>query len=164
MTIPLFDRDDRDDRDSWCTPPCIVDRLVRLWPHGIGLDPCSNERAIVPARVRLDIQDDGLDFDWSAHAPVYVNPPYSESGPWLRKLVASRCEGVACILCDPSVSWWRDVWEADAICFPSRRIQFLAPPGVAASSFNRPVALPYFGKRVAAFASAFATLGKVVAL
>lgn len=40
----------------------------------------------------------------------------------------------------------------DVICFPSRRIQFLAPPGVAASSFNRPIALPYWGHVFAVWA------------
>jgi DNA N-6-adenine-methyltransferase (Dam) len=167
MTLPLFDRDGDSwgDRDSWCTPPAIIDRLLQLWPEGIDLDPCSNVHSIVPARLRFDASADGLDVEWDSHSTVYVNPPYSDSSVWMRKFAALRAaEAVGCVLCDPSVSWWRHVWSCDAVCFPYRRMQFLAPPGVAASSFNRPVALPYRGRRPGAFAEAFGSLGKVVTL
>ncbi len=168
MTLALFDREaiDVDDanRDSWCTPQEIVDALLRLWSGGIDLDPCSNSRSIVPARTRWDVADDGLSKPW--FGTVYVNPGFSRGLPeaFFSRCWAPPCEAiVGCCLSDPSVAWFgRHVWRADAVCFPNHRVDFIAPPSVAASSFDRPIALPYWGPHSTEFESAFSPLGKVV--
>ncbi len=169
MTLPMFDRStiDVDDgnRDSWCTPREVVDALLRMWPDGPDLDPCSNSRSIVPAKMRWDIGDDGLAREWFGN--VYVNPPFSRGGA---EAFFSRCRVppcyavVGCCICDPSVGWFKHVWRADAVCFPDHRVGFVPPPGVTDPGFNRPVALPYWGPHDDDFAAAFRELGRVVFL
>jgi len=172
VTLALFDEEhiEVDDRDSWCTPQEIVDAVLRLWPGGIDLDPCSNARSLVPARKRYTVAQciEPEDQEWSGR--VYCNPPFSDTGPWAKRMAAHEGGVVGCLLCDPSVSWWKDVWTADAICFPDHRIKFSPPPGVVEAamqtrrswSFDRPIALPYWGVRPDLFRSAFSPLGRVI--
>jgi hypothetical protein len=170
MTLPLFERSaievDDANRDSWCTPLEVVEALLRLWPGGIDLDPCSNSRSIVPARTRWDIADDGLARPWFGH--VYCNPGYSRgvTAAFFDRCRVPPCEDVVgCCLCDPSVGWWsQHVWRADAVCFPDHRVDFIPPPDVKADGFNRAVALPYWGTEIDAFKETFAPLGRVVLL
>lgn len=173
MNAPLVARV----RGSWCTPREIVDPLMSFTDGApVGLDPCSNERSIVPA-TRVYTLADGLEPSeqhWGSDS-VYCNPDFADTSPWMRKIVGHAGWAIACVLCDPSVSWWEHVWKADAICFPKRRIAFDPPPGVKRSTFPRPIALPFFaganahswdladGLRVA-FEHAFRRLGKVVML
>jgi phage N-6-adenine-methyltransferase len=168
MTLALFDSADivvDEDRDTWCTPQEIVDALLRLWPKGPDLDPCANDRSIVPCRRRYTIADclDPEAQEWRVNERVYCNPPFSNTGPWARKLAAIEClEAVACVLCDPSVGWWREIWTADAVGFPDHRLRYIPPPGVKVSGNDRPSALPYWGAQAHAFKAAFEPLGKVV--
>lgn len=137
MTIPLFDARDIvvDDRDTWCTPAEIVDALLRLWPDGPDLDPCTNERALVPCRRRYTLADciDVGDQEWRGDERVYCNPPFSNTAPWAARMAAHTGGVVGCVLCDPSVSWWREIWTADLVCFPDHRVKF-----------DRPIALPFW--------------------
>lgn len=170
----LFNADDVivEDRDTWCTPQEIVDALLRLWPRGPDLDPCTNARSVVPYRRRYTAADriDVTEQTWTGH--VYCNPPFSDTGPWARKMSMHGDGVVGCVLADPSVSWWRDIWTADAICFPDHRVKFIPPPGVKPSSFSRPIALPFWTSdsdasedhQLGAFDIAFSPLGKVVHL
>src|SRR5690606_1116683 len=50
--------------DDLCTPRYVLDLVERVGE--IGLDPCSNRWSIVPARVKLDIDEgrDGLSTAW----------------------------------------------------------------------------------------------------
>ena len=162
-----------EDRDSWCTPQSIVDALLRFWPDGPDLDPCANERSIVPCHRRFTIADciEPQHQEWESFR-VYCNPPFSNTAPWAKKLSEHNGAAIACVLADPSVSWWRDIWSADAICFPDHRVKFLPPPGVKPSSFSRPIALPMWASatdhsrevQLHAFEWAFGPLGKVVHL
>lgn len=86
------------------TPQCIVDGLLRLWPNGIDLDPCSGPDSIVPAEGMYDgIGDsDGLGDTWdhSQIKTVYVNCPFKDLKKWLAKAAAeSRCGLEIVMLC-----------------------------------------------------------------
>jgi hypothetical protein len=76
-----------------------------LWPHiqkaiagdqRIALDPCADPARSFPARHHITAAEDCLTTDWSlllaeneAAAPrtAYMNPPYSDSEPFLRRWV-----------------------------------------------------------------------------
>ncbi len=188
MTLALFDPavvelGAEADRDTWTSPAEIVGALLRFTGgEPVDLDPCSNERSIVPARVRWT-RADATTADpirvWVG--TVYVNWPFSTPEPWARACAeeAARCRWiVGCGICDPSVGWWRHVWRAAAICFPDHRVQFGCPPGARESSNSHPIALPLWlppardwhhnGRERAAdldaFEAAFSPLGKVVRL
>jgi hypothetical protein len=154
-------------RDTWCTPEIIVRALLRLWPNGADLDPCSNARSIVPARMRWELEDGVLPLasNWASYFRVYCNCPYSSAHPWVAAMRGhglSTGEVVGCLRSDPSVAWFADVWSADRILFPDFRVQFEPPPGVKVSGNTGPNALPYWGPEPDRFAWAFRELGKVV--
>ena len=70
--------------DEWVTPPEIVRTLeVEFGPF--ELDACARpENAKAPQfYVKTD---DGLSLPWKGR--TWLNPPYSNPGPWLRKAVA----------------------------------------------------------------------------
>lgn len=119
--------------DSWTTPAEVFEPLVDA--YGVpALDPCWAPGAVRAQRVcSLDgsrpqwgdppraadlVGTDGLAVDWLEAARgggeddvdwIFLNPPYSNPGPWLERLVRSGCPGVALIKGDPSTKWW-DKW------------------------------------------------------
>lgn len=152
-------------RDTWTTPEIIVRSLLRLWPNGADLDPCSNERSIVPAAQRIALPQDGLEHRGSWRGRVFVNPPYSHPHPWVDACDEHGRAGgevVALLRCDPSVAWFKRVWGADVLCFPNFRVQFDPPPGVKVSGNTGPNVLAYWGPEPARFEWAFRSLGKAV--
>lgn len=163
VTIP-------EDRDAWTTPIEIVQLVWRVFE--VDLDPCSNRFSKVNARTSWTISDDGLAQDWNVcrRPCIYMNPPFSAPGPWMRMLRAmaesNGANAIACVKSDTSTTWFRDCWSARAICFPWRRVKFDPPPSVKASTPNFPVAFPCWGDDgvVARFTEVFAELGKVVPL
>lgn len=176
MTLPMFAAEDitatAEDRDCWCTPAYIVDAVHGAFDgEGVDLDPCSNRYSAVRAREAWTRSHDGLSRDWSRFRTVYCNPPYSDPGPWMDLCAVHpehgrKHEVIACIKSDTSTAWWhRSIWpKASAICFPTRRVEFVPPPGVTASTPNFAVALPYWGRRPERFVDAFTPIGKVVVL
>lgn len=111
--LPLFGRElwtpfkSSSRHDSWCTPQWLIDLILRFWPDGIDVDPCSNDCSLVPARVRYDCSSperDGLTQSWRGDvgperdARVYANPPYSVVKPWYERaaMQALGRDGLRC--------------------------------------------------------------------
>ena len=85
----------RSKNDDWSTPNWL---LELIFPDGIYYDP----NPLNPLGLR--------DFDgmgpWPADRPVFLNPPYSDPAPWLRRAAEHRGPVVCLVRCDPSASWW----------------------------------------------------------
>lgn len=121
----------RPDRDSWCTPRWITEAIGE-W----DLDPCGNARSHVRAARTLLLADrgeDGLALAPELVTPalrVFVNPPYSDVGPWVDAYGAARF----CFLLkfDPSTRWFaRLIDRTGLVLFPrGTRVEFEPPPGV----------------------------------
>lgn len=184
MTIPLFTADVVDlgaepDRDTWTSPPEVVGALMRFTNgEPVDLDPCSNDRSIVPAKTRWT-RDDAPTADpirpWLG--TVYCNWPFSTPEPWSRACEEEATHGgalwvIGCGICDTSTKWFQHCWRAVAICFPDHRIQYGRPPGADESSNDKPSMLPLWCSRshplraewLLKFQDAFSSLGKVVLL
>lgn len=87
--------------DEWRTPTSFLD-FFSEWD-----DPCQFG------------QTDGLTREWQD--PTYVNPPYSDPLPWVRKALSEAKAGkrVAMLLKhDSSTEWWRLLHEGDAFFLP----------------------------------------------
>jgi len=141
-------------RDSWCTPQWLA-RLI----GEVDLDPCSNERSHIDAKLTCvyELDDNGLLDDLDAPgwfscagsliaAPgawrVYVNPPYSRGQVlrWVRHYKHTRF--IFLLRWDPSTEWFSELIGATThVWFPDRRINFEPPPGVKSSSNPFPHAL-----------------------
>lgn len=111
--------------DDWCTPKWLCELLG--W---FDLDPCSNERSHVNAldTCRLDhpneARRDGLAFDWAA-CLTFVNPPYSNVGPWAAKLAAHRGPWCTLLKLDPTTKWWATLMSASPTFAPfKKRLKF----------------------------------------
>ncbi len=117
------------DRDTWCTPRWIAD-AVGAW----DLDPCSNDRSVIcaAATFRLDRGQNGLALSRfvNRRSRVWINPPYSDVGPWVRGYAHTRF----CFLVkfDPSTAWCGAlIARTELVLFPkSTRVAFDPPPGV----------------------------------
>ena len=110
--------------DLWATPQEVLNRLYPVVGGAFCLDPCSARRGRgrVDARVHLDLDDDGLTFEWPGKA-VYLNPPYGRHiGAWtskaLQEVEAGRAGMVVGLLpARTDTRWWHgsvagraDVW------------------------------------------------------
>lgn len=149
------------DRNAWCTPA----DLTALLPLA-DLDPCSNARSTVRAARTCQPErgEDGLLENWSG--VVYVNPPYGRGQVirWAYKLLESPDVVAAAFLvnADPSTAWWSLLTTRlpVALLFCDR-IQFEAPPGVDASTNNKPQALLMDGPFLARCSPDLLALGDV---
>lgn len=81
--------------DDWSTPKWL---LELLFPDGFYFDPCP----INPDGLR---RSDGMGA-WPSDRPVFLNPPYSDPAPWLKRASEHPGPMVCLVRCDPSASWW----------------------------------------------------------
>lgn len=108
--------------DSWCTPSWLAEAL-----GSFAIDPCSNDRSHIQAKCTFTgagDHDDGLTCPWG-RASVFCNPPYSDVGPWARKLAAHPGPWCALVKLDPTTKWWATLMSAMPTVAPFRkRIKF----------------------------------------
>lgn len=115
--------------DEWCTPKWLCDLLGPF-----DMDPCWNTRSHVDARLacvvdpnhaatRANVFTDGLQRAWIGS--VFVNPPYSDVGPWAAKLAAHDGPWCALLKLDPTTKWWATLMPASPTFAPfKKRIKF----------------------------------------
>jgi hypothetical protein len=124
--------------DNWFTPAHIL-TAVEAALGSIDLDPCCHPSA--PAYLRasraycLSHGEDGLAAPWDAQT-VFVNPPYSDVGPWLERCRIATTKGARCVALVPTRpetrAWRRSVFLADSgawIVQQTGRIRFLGSDG-----------------------------------
>ncbi len=114
---------DRLESDEWYTPPYI---FTALQMH-FDLDPCSPSGGLpwLPAKRHFTLEDDGLAQLWDPRWLVWLNPPYSDPLPWVRKM-ADHGNGIALLPLDPTTSWAQIVFDtADTICLLRDRVTFV---------------------------------------
>jgi hypothetical protein len=89
--------------NEWYTPRWIFDAAGLIFDLDVCA-PVAPEFRTCPARRYLTILDDGLAAPWDGL--VWMNPPYSNSGPWVDRFV-KHDEGLA--LVPAANSPWRGV-------------------------------------------------------
>lgn len=112
--------------DQWATPPALIAELEQEF-GAFDLDPCCRrETAKAPAWADKEIN--GLDKPWFGR--VFLNPPYSDPGPWLEKACSEVESGraalvVALIPC-ATETWWfhKFVWNRSELRFIRGRVRF----------------------------------------
>lgn len=126
--------------DDWATPPEEVAR----WAEQFGpfdLDPCCRpETAKAPCF--YTVADDGLALSWFGR--VWLNPPYSNPGPWLKKakeeVATGNCELVTALIpAATDTAWFHDhVLHNATLHFRRGRIRFLGWMGTPIGSPKSP--------------------------
>jgi hypothetical protein len=158
--------------DGWCSPPEIAGPLADHFAGPVDVDPCSNERSIIQARMSL--RSGGLVLPWRLEKPVdrtgYQNDPYSKSEAWTHKMVAELAAGnvrehVRLCMMSTSTAWWSDMCllpKRNPRVLALKRIAFLDPDAATAGEKRMGCrfepALVYFGPRAARFTRTFAHL------
>lgn len=99
------------DVDERATPPelfAVLDRRFRF----------TVDAAALPYNAKLPRfwtpEDDGLEQDWSGER-VWINPPFSDLEPWVRKAVRSSAIAELIVMLMPAnrteLGWWQELIE-----------------------------------------------------
>lgn len=117
--------------DACYTPQYILEAAERILGGPIETDPCwSLESLVRPTRYGWTIRDRGETQPW--YGRTFVNPPYSDPGPFMQRAAAHDAPTVALVKLDPSTAWWKDNissrWEdmehGMGICLLDHRVKF----------------------------------------
>lgn len=96
--------------DSYATPNWLMGVFEDFF------DPCP---------FNPNFKEDGLKMDWKRK--TYVNPPYSNPLPWIKKAIEEKNNGkliVMLLKSDTSTEVFRLCHEFGEVCFFARRIKF----------------------------------------
>ena len=128
--------------DLWATPQAIYKAL------DIEFDFCADMAASDDNHKHVNYwkeSENSLSFPWSNHIEpgeyVWVNPPYSDIGPWVDQAIEAQADGVGSVMlvmADPSVKWFaKAAQHATEIRFVTNgRIAFLEN-GIPKSGNNK---------------------------
>jgi DNA N-6-adenine-methyltransferase (Dam) len=147
------------DTDTWLTPPALLERLAPF-----DTDPCASvDQPWRTATVQYTAEDNGLVRPWSGL--VWVNPPFADPDPWIRKLARHPAGGIALLhACTETELWHAEVWpRISAAMFLAGRVHFHDAAGRRArGNSGRPVALLAYGPLALARLRAADDLGQLV--
>lgn len=135
--------------DEWSTPQGLYDSLNAVWDF--TLDACATAENAKCDRFYTREQD-GLLQDWSGER-VWMNPPYSKIGLWMRKAWQEGQKPNTVVVCliparTDTKYWWdyvMTVWP-HGIQFIKGRLKF----GGMKNSAPFPSVIVMFGGRTAA--------------
>ena len=165
--LPVSQRSDYES-DEWYTPQEYIDAAKAVM-GGIDLDPASSELAqtVVKADVYLTRFDNGLGQTRWLHQRIWLNPPYSNPGPWIEKLVREHQAGPFCteaiVLVNNATetSWFQMLLERFPVCLPARRIAFWRHDHANVGA-RQGQAFFYLGPNVQRFQEVFSQFGPIL--
>ncbi len=169
VTAPVTAAPEKGDKtsDRWGTPPHILD-AARAVLGAFDLDPATEERAnenVQAERIYTEA-DNGLEQEWAGK--VWLNPPYSDPGPWMRKAQAEHAakrvsDVIGIVPASTDVGWFGDVMWESSLCFLTGRPAFF---DLIANEYRGAgrgaVVVFYIGERRETFAKHFDPLGQIV--
>lgn len=117
------------DSDEWATPQVLVNWLNQTFTF--TLDAASTHENAKCER-HFTIEDDGLSQSWAGER-VWLNPPYSQISPWMKKAYESARDDRSTVVClvaaRTDTRWWQD-WvkgKANEVEFLAGRVTFSRP-------------------------------------
>ena len=136
------------DSDQWFTPQVLVDALARRLDLTFTLDPAATAES-AKAPTFFTAADDGLAHDWTVAAgdgAVWLNPPYSNPGPWVAKAARTASRGtpvVALLRASTDTTWWHDhvMTRATGVTLLRGRVRYVRPGGKTPGPANHASAL-----------------------
>ena len=163
FTLTQESKKDNKKSDRWYTPLHIVDLVVRVLGK-IDLDPCADDRKHITAAQHYTFNDDGLTKPW--YGRVYINPPYSCPGVWMKKLQADFESGkvkeaIALVPAATDTSWLSPVLKTQPVCFWKGRIKFLGEDYQPKRAARQSHVLVYWGENWQRFKGVFEEYGFV---
>ncbi len=111
------------------TPGWLFDLLNQEFGP-FTLDPCA-EPWNAQCEKYFTEREDGLSQSWAGET-VYLNPPFSNTGPWVEKALRHAERGEAKTVCllpvNTDNAWFHDMASLGQVYFLRGRVQFEAPP------------------------------------
>ena len=150
--------------DYWYTPTKIVEPVIQVLGE-IDLDPCADDGKHIQANQHFTIAEDGLNRKWSGK--VFLNPPYSCPGKWMKKLQAEIrservTEAIALLPAATDTGWLSPILKSQPVCFWKGRIKFLDQDYQPRLSARQSHLLIYWGNNLQKFREIFQNLGVVM--
>lgn len=148
--------------DNWRTPRSIKNKLDREFNFLADM-ACTEQNKLCD--IGFTIDHDSLNFCWASKIQhtgrgyVWVNPPYSNPMPWVKKAIESQKNGLGVVMllnCDTSVGWFAEALEfVSEIRFiiadqkenggyNSGRIAFIGSEGEEVKGNNKPQVILVF--------------------
>jgi phage N-6-adenine-methyltransferase len=148
--------------DLWYTPENIAGLIVKALVK-IDLDPCADEGKHIPATLHYTASDDGLSKEW--HGRVFMNPPYSCPGKWMKKLQAEFeagrvTEALALVPAATETNWLSPFLKTNYVYFWKGRIKFLDANYQTRLSARQAHVLVYWGSNPQLFKEVFSEYGE----
>jgi hypothetical protein len=149
--------------DDWRTPNTKEQPIINLVKQALGgqiwCDPCADAGHKVGAAVAFHKGDGGLKDVNIWRKTVFVNPPFSDPLPWVKKCCFSIARGdcsAAIMLMKAGTLSNQGTGNliekyASAVCHWRGRINFLNDEGVAVKGSDFDCVLVYFGDRLDLF-------------
>lgn len=151
---------------EWYTPAWLID-LARETMGGIDLDPASSEQAqrTVKAGAFYTAAEDGYSKPW--HGRIWLNPPFSETPRWVRRLTAACADGdvtqaVLLVNSAPGYGWWEALYRVRPVCLLSKRVAFVNADGTCSGQAKKGTTIAYFGAYLSKFESVWSSHGRVL--
>lgn len=151
---------------QWYTPAWII-ALARETMGGIDLDPasCALAQETVQAARWYDEVGDGYGRQWQGR--VFLNPPFSDTPRWVRRLGAAYADGdviqaVLLVNSAPGYSWWESLWRVYPVCMLAKRVAFVGENGVASGPAKKGTTIAYMGPYLSKFESVWSAHGRVL--
>ena len=149
--------------DCWYTPLPIVELVIKVLGK-IDLDPCSDDGKHLEARKHYTIVDDGLIREWEGQ--VFMNPPFSCPGVWMKKLQAEIESGrvkeaIALVPAATETNWLSPFLKTQPVCFWKGRIKFLGEDYKPKNAARQSHVLVYWGENWQRFKEVFEEYGFV---
>lgn len=128
-------------KDDYITPPWFLDLVRKVYEIPKeemyeGGAPCyildlAGDNPWMGTPDRFMLVEDGLGMPASgAWEEIFINPPYSNIGPWVDKAFEFHDKGSAVLLLLPAntdTKWFHKLAERAQLCFWKGRIKFLKP-------------------------------------
>ena len=132
--------------DEWGTPFDLWSEIrEKFFPICEIFDPCPNRSRILPGTYATKLESDGLKMDWGKFA--FVNPPFSDIGPWIKKASAAPTESVLIVPVRSDQPWWHENVNRGAIVFIRGRVNYVSPIAGKTAGASFPSCLILFGDR-----------------
>jgi phage N-6-adenine-methyltransferase len=128
--------------DIWATPGWLFDALHKEF--GFTLDPCCDGSNAKCSKFYTP-RENGLLRDWGTET-VFMNPPYSDVGDWMRKAYGAAQEGATVVCLVPArtdTQWWHEYVMKGEVRLLRGRLKF----GDAENSAPFPSAIAVFRPR-----------------
>ncbi|MGK7903883.1 MAG: DNA N-6-adenine-methyltransferase [Hormoscilla sp.] len=162
--------------DDWRTPDEERQPVVTLVKQAlggvIGLDPTADYSKLIPAQRHSTKAEDCLPLDWESPAgTVFLNPPYSNPLPFIKKLIEQMDQGLVkeaivllplrCIGNQGTGKIIKARAKAHCVWNWNGRLAFLAEDGIPRKGPDFISCLIYFGDMEARFIETFHDYGVV---